>query len=177
MEYNDSLIISRSELLPDSLEKYAAIFIFSGAVSSLKSEQIPLLLRHISKGNGLYCGADNAPLFEEFNEISDFLFGKKVWGNFSDKKATLAKDSFLKAEIKYSMDAGQTTVAIPLDCRVHVEAWVADEPIITSLKFGHGHIVFDGGYSRFFVNQNIENRFVFNSIVQFLLAKNSRRKP
>lgn len=171
IEENTSFIISTLDSIPDSIEKYDAIFIFSGAVSTLRTEQIPVLLTYVSHGNGLYCGADNYPLFEEFNEISEFIFGKKVWGNFTASKAILAENSFLNTTKNDSIDAGETTVAIPLDARVRVEAWIEDEPIITSLQLGKGKIVFDGGYSRFFNGQKAENRTVFDAIVQFLLAE------
>lgn len=171
IEKNASLVIFTLDSIPDSLEKYDAIFIFSGAVSTLKPEQIPQLLTYVSDGNGLYCGADNSPLFEEFNVISEFIFGKKVWGNFTASKAILAENSFLNTAKNDSIDAGETTVAIPLDARVRVEAWIEDEPIITSLQLGKGKIVFDGGYSRFFNGQKAENRTVFDAIVGFLLSE------
>jgi len=169
---DSSNITERLNDLPSSLEKYDAIFLFSGAVSILSNSQIDDVLSFVSEGKGLYCGADNAPLVEEFNLISNQILNKRAWGNFNNSNAVLADQSFLTSIGIDSIYAGETTVAIPLDVRVKVEAWAGDEPIITSLSFGRGRIVFDGGYSRFHKMTKMENMDVFESIINYLVSKN-----
>lgn len=167
---SDSAIsVEIAQTLPTRLEQFDVIFIFSGAVSSLKQEEVEAIITFVQKGKGLYCGAENDPLQQEFHQISNFLFSKSVWGNFTNTTAILAEKSFIANT--NAISTGETPVAVPLDVRLKVEVWVDDEPLITSFDLEQGKIVFDGGYSRFYCDQMEENKGVFESIVRYLTGE------
>lgn len=165
---SDSVHILRTDTLPDTLTHYTAIFIFSNARSELTSSEIEALLQYTASGGGLYCGADNLPLQQEFNQVTKRMFEKEAWGNFSSRRAEVGEQSFLRALSSDSLDAGETTVAVPLDVNMRVEAWVDDQPLITSCRYGKGTMIFDGGYSRFYCPVSDENRLTLRLIINYL---------
>ena len=55
-----------------------------------------------------------------------------------------------------TIPAGRSTVAFPMDYRLRVEAWVADQPLILSGELDAGKVIIDGGYSRFYCDQRSE---------------------
>lgn len=170
---SDSTIsVNIAETLPSKLEEFDALFIFSGAVSSLKPEDVEAIITFVKNGKGLYCGAENEPLQQEFHQISTILFSKSVWGNFTQTTALVDEKSFIDPTVGNAISTGETPVAVPLDVRVKVEVWVDDEPLITSYELEQGKIVFDGGYSRFYCDQLEENKGVFESIVRYLTKSN-----
>lgn len=165
---DSTITVEIAQSLPQMIEYFDAIFIFSGAVSSLNSKEVDALILYVKNGKGLYCGAENEPLQQEFHQISTFLFSKSVWGNFTNQTAMVAEKSFIASANGDSISTGETPVAVPLDARVKVEVWVDDEPLMTSFELEKGKIVFDGGYSRFYCPQMMENKAVFESIVRYL---------
>ena len=91
-----------------------------------------------------------------------------TWGNFTTTEATTNSKSFIADEKK--IDAGNSTVAFPLDYRLKVEAWVDDEPLILSGKWLNGRVLIDGGYSRFYCTNNEQlNGEMLTSFFDFLL--------
>lgn len=171
MVSDTTISVKIAQTLPTNLEEFDAIFIFSGAVSSLNSEELDALILFVKNGKGLYCGAENEPLQQEFHQISNFLFSKSVWGTFTNQTAMVAEKSFIASANGDAISTGETPVAVPLDIRVKVEVWVDDEPLMTSYELEQGKIVFDGGYSRFYCDQMEENKGVFESIVSYLTVK------
>lgn len=157
-----------SDSIPDTLSNYSSIMIFSTSYSSMDSSERKRMYAFVEEGGGLYCGADNMPFQSEFNTISYELIGKKTWGNFEENKALSNEYSPLKLKCSDTIDAGETPVAVPLDVRMEVEAWINDEPIITSMKYGNGMIVFDGGYSRFYAPMSVSGLCVLETIIELL---------
>lgn len=152
---------------PDSLLQFDAIFLFSSANSILDDTDVEKLLIFLEDGNGLYIGAENWPLQSESNQLTKVLFSKEVWGNFTSETAKIATESEIIQ--KDTMSAGTTTVAFPLDYRLKVEAWVDDEPLISSGNLLGGRIIIDGGYSRFYCDaKNAEGQKVLNQFITFL---------
>lgn len=169
---SDSIIhFHYSEGLPDTLSTFDALMIFSGIVSSLKSSDIDSIIEFAAIGKGVYCGAENQPFQQEFNQLSTKLFAQEAWENFTTIEATLAEKSIIQNSDSKKIYAGETTVAVPLNSKVKVEAWLEDQPIITSYKIGDGIIIFDGGYSRFYCQEFELNKQIFNSILGSLLIK------
>lgn len=153
--------------LPEEIQEYGVIFIFSNARSVLTAEDQKQLLDFLSKGKGLYLGSENWPMQAESNQLTDLLYTKKAWGNFSTDLATADSTGFLK-DLR-TFPAGKTTVAFPLDYRLKVEAWVNDEPLILSGEMGGGKVIIDGGYSRFYCNSDQDlNRRIIKCFVDFL---------
>lgn len=160
-----------SDKLPGSLANFDALLIFSGIVSTLKSDDIDTIIQFASSGHGVYCGAENQPFQQEFNQLSNRLFAQEAWGDFTNNNAVLSEKSMISNSENPHIFAGETTVAVPFNSLVKVEAWLDDQPIITSFKIGEGKFIFDGGYSRFYCEQFNANALVFNSILKFLLIK------
>lgn len=168
-----SLDLVRSNELVQPLEQFDAVLLFSNARSQLNDHSVDQLLTYVSNGGGLYCGADNPPLQDEFNQVTNQIFAREAWGEFSNRRAEISEKSFLKCTLEDTLDAGHTTTAIPLDARMHVEAWVEDQPLIASYHFGKGIIVFDGGYSRFYCPIAEANLKVLGAIISFLSSNHT----
>lgn len=157
--------IHSSLLFPDSISKYDAIFIFSGAQSILKDTHIESLLEFLQSGKGVYLGSENWPMQAESNQLTNLLFSKQAWGNFSQEIAEIDKGKSILSDFD-TLPAGTTTVSFPLDYRLRVIAWVEDEPLIQIGETLGGSLILDGGYSRFYcgglknVNSSILNQFV-----------------
>lgn len=163
---NDPIVVFSTEL-PDSLLQFDAIFIFSTARSSLSKVQIEQLIDYLNHGKGLYLGSENWPLQAESNQLTDIFYTKRSWGNFTEKKATVADSGILSGFD--SIQAGTSTVAFPLDYRLRVEAWVKDEPLILSGEQYGGKIILDGGYSRFYCAlKNEESELILSRMIEFL---------
>lgn len=161
--------VDTSRNLPDSLQDYKAIFIFSGAHSMLTDASLERLLLFVSQGNGIYLGSENWPLQAESNQVTDLLFSKQCWGNFSETTAEVAKGSNL-FQNKDTIPAGSTTVSFPLDYRLEVLAWVNDEPLMLAGEIFGGRIIVDGGYSRFYCSAfKKENEQILNLLVEYLI--------
>lgn len=168
---SDSVTIHTSVDFPDSLFRYDAIFIFSGAQSTLSEEHVERLLEFLKSGKGLYLGSENWPLQAESNQLTNLLFSKQVWGNFSQEKAEIAEETGLLSDID-SLAAGTTTVSFPLDYRLKVIAWVEDEPLILAGETFGGQLILDGGYSRFYCeNMHAENRDVLLQFIAYLIRE------
>lgn len=169
---SDSIVrFHYSQNMPDSIQKYDGIMLFSGVVSQLKSVDIDSIIAFASGGKGVYCGAENQPFQEEFNQLSSRLFAQEAWGNFTTVEATLSEKSIIQNAESKKIYAGETTVAVPFNSKVKVEAWLDNQPLITSYKIGKGMIVFDGGYSRFYCERFESNQQIFNSILGSMLIK------
>ena len=169
--YEDSnSTIELSSDLPDTLSSYSAIFLFSSAQSILNEKKVEQLLQYLNGGNGLYLGSENWPLQAESNVMTNLLFSKNSWGDFSEPNAQLSEKGIFE-EMK-TIPSGTTTVAFPMDYRLKVEAWVNDEPLILSGEYYKGKIIIDGGYSRFYCNieKSGNNNFMLNQFIDFLTA-------
>jgi len=164
---NPNLQISSASVLPDSIENYDAIFIFSGAQSILNEADLERLLVFLKSGKGLYLGSENWPLQAESNQLTTILYAKQTWGNFNEEKAEVNKKTEL-IEDTDSFPAGTTTVSMPLDFRLKVVAWVNDEPLIQCGEFESGKIIIDGGYSRFYCREELEDEISNQILVQFI---------
>jgi len=137
--------------LPDSLSNFNAIFLFSNANSLLSNQDVERIVTYLNNGGGLYAGADNWPLQAESNQMTNRLFRKESFGNFEESKAEASKNGgVLDLKALGEIPAGRSTVAFPMDYRLKVEAWVADQPLILSGNIKKGNIIIDGGYSRFY---------------------------
>jgi hypothetical protein len=157
-----------STQFPDSIETYDALFIFSSAESILTESNIKEILEFLEAGKGVYIGSENWPLQAESKQLTNLFYSKETWGNFSTTEATTNSKSFIADEKK--IDAGNSTVAFPLDYRLKVEAWVDDEPLILSGKWLNGRILIDGGYSRFYCTNNEQaNAEMLKTFIDFLL--------
>jgi len=169
--YEDSnSTIELSSDLPETLSSYSAIFLFSSAQSILNEKKVEQLLQFLNVGKGLYLGSENWPLQAESNVMTNLLFSKNSWGDFSEPNAQLSEKGIFE-EMK-TIPSGTTTVAFPMDYRLKVEAWVNDEPLILSGEYYKGKIIIDGGYSRFYCNieKSGNNNFMLNQFIDFLTA-------
>ena len=169
--YEDSnSTIELSSDLPDTLSSYSAIFLFSSAQSILNEKKVEQLLQYLNGGNGLYLGSENWPLQAESNVMTNLLFSKNSWGDFSEPNAQLSEKGIFE-EMK-TIPSGTTTVAFPMDYRLKVEAWINDEPLILSGEYYKGKIIIDGGYSRFYcdIEKSGNNNFMLNQFIDFLTA-------
>lgn len=165
---SDSISLTFSTQFPDSLAQYDALFIFSSAESNLTDANLQEILKFLDTGKGIYIGSENWPLQAESKQLTNLFYSKETWGNFSTTEATTNSKSFIADEKK--IDAGNSTVAFPLDYRLKVEAWVDDEPLILSGKWLNGRILIDGGYSRFYCKDNEQqNPEMLKSFFEFLL--------
>lgn len=146
----DSSAVYRDSL-PENLDSFHIVLLFSNAESKLSNDEINQLLRFVEKGGGLYCGSENWPLQAESNQFTNEVYKKQSFGNYHQANAESAGASGnLSLDTLEYIPAGNTTVAFPLDYRLNVEAWVEDEPLILSGKIGEGRVIIDGGYSRFY---------------------------
>lgn len=165
---NDSIDLTYCSHFPDSLAQFDALFIFSSAESNLTAFNLKEILAFLETGKGIYIGSENWPLQAESKQLTNLFYSKETWGNFSTTEATTNSKSFIADEKK--IDAGNSTVAFPLDYRLKVEAWVEDEPLILSGKWLNGRILIDGGYSRFYCcNNEQQNTEMLMSFFDFLL--------
>jgi len=165
---NDSIDLTFCTQFPDSLDNYDALFIFSSAESILNECNLKEIQTFLEAGKGIYIGSENWPLQAESKQLTKLFYAKETWGNFSTTEATTNAKSFIADEKK--IDAGNSTVAFPLDYRLKVEAWVDDEPLILSGKWLNGRVLIDGGYSRFYCTNNEQlNAELFKSFFDFLL--------
>lgn len=159
-----------NDSLPDSLNNFSAIFLFSNASSLLSNEDVERIVRYLNRGGGLYVGSDNWPLQSESNQITNRLYKKESFGNFEESIAQASlKGNNLNLKALKRIPAGNSTAAFPMDYRLKVEAWIADQPLILSGQVKKGHIIIDGGYSRFYCNVWKENSTaILNEFLQFL---------
>jgi len=168
---SESSEIYSSLYFPDSINNYDAIFIFSGAQTILKDSHIESLLEFLQSGKGVYLGSENWPLQAESNQLTSLLFSKQAWGNFSQENAEISIGISLLSNFD-SLPAGKTTVSFPLDYRLKVIAWVEDEPLIQIGETFGGQLILDGGYSRFYCeNERIENWKVLLEFIGYLVRK------
>lgn len=158
-----------SDTLPSNLDSFSVIFMFSNATSQLKETDIESIETFLTKGGGVYTGSDNWPLQAEANQITNQFYQKESFGLYDATLAQTNTDGNLRLKDLDSVPAGRTTSAFPLDYRLTVEAWVDDQPLILSGKYGKGRIVIDTGYSRFYCDQRDKNTdALFERIQQFL---------
>lgn len=167
----DSIEITKSKKLPESILEFNAILIFSNAESCFTQNDIVRLENYLNEGGGIYCGADNWPLQAESQQITMALYAKECWGNFHEDTTTvkLEKTSNQLFTASDSFPAGKTTVAFPMDYRLRVEVWLEDQPLILTGDYGKGKIVIDCGYSRFYCDtmDNTRNG-ILESIIDYL---------
>jgi len=158
-----------TETLPDSLENYRTIFLFSNATSFLDTADINRIEKFVENGGGLYSGADNWPLQAEANQITQQIYKKESFGYYESRVAKSAEAGNLRLNDLDTIPAGNTTSAFPMDYRLRVEAWIEDQPLIQSGHYGNGRIVIDTGYSRFYCDLRDENSdAVFERVYRFL---------
>lgn len=171
-EFTDSSII-KLDTFPMNLEEFEAIMIFSNSTSSIREDQLDQLITFLKKGGGLYIGADNSPLHAEANQVMRKLYNKESYGSFNVSLAEVSECSgYLKLKDIDSVPAGRTTVAFPMDYRLSVDLWVMDAPLLLSGSYDSGRIVVDGGYSRFYCEQNNDRSDqVWLKIITFLLKE------
>lgn len=171
----DTTLIIKNEL-PDSLENFNTIFLFSNATSLLSTDDVVRIDSFIVQGGGLYNGADNWPLQAEANQISQKLYRKESFGNYEEDLAVSNEKGNLALSELDSIPAGTSTSAFPMDYRLRVEAWVADQPLILSGEHGKGHIVIDTGYSRFYCDLRDENTdIIFEKVFRYLRGETAHR--
>ena len=139
-----------SDSLPESLDSVSIIMIFSSSTSNFSRHDIDKIEDFIRKGGGLYSGSDNWPLQAQSNQVTNQLYNKETFGNYIQASAEKNDTGNLNLDALDTIPAGETTAAFPLDYRLKVEAWVEDQPLISSGVLGEGKIIIDGGYSRFY---------------------------
>lgn len=158
-----------SDSLPSQLYSYSIIFFFSSSTSKLNKIDIDRIETFILTGGGLYTGSDNWPLQAEANQITREFYQKESFGSFDTELAQANERGNLNLDEIDSVPAGKTTSAFPMDYRLTVEAWVEDQPLILSGRYGQGKIVIDTGYSRFYCEErNKGSDALFEKIVAFL---------
>lgn len=167
--FSDTTIIY-SDSLPESIDSVRLILFFSGSTSKLAPEDLERLTTFLEGGGGLYLGADNQPLQSETNQITNKLYKKECYGEFNEPVAVSnSVDGRLHLSDLEEIPAGTTTVAFPLDYRLHVEAWISDEPLILSGEWGMGRLIIDGGYSRFYCScLNEDSEALFQKFISYL---------
>jgi hypothetical protein len=167
------LVLGRDSIFPNLVE-YPAIFkstfsekilkttriivVISSVQSNLSEEDVELLYNFVFQGGSMYIAAENEPFTSEANQLTQRFFFKQFQGEITDTIAKVAipySSNGLFRDAK-DVDAGKTVTSFPLDYRLKVELWVADNPLIMSAQFGEGRVILDGGYSRF-------NSLQFNS--------------
>jgi len=158
-----------SDTLPASLDSFSTLFFFSNSTSNLSAGHIDQIEQFLINGGGLYTGSDNWPLQAEANQITKEFYQKESFGNYEVDVAQVNQVGNLKLTEADTVPAGKTTSAFPLDYRLTVEAWVDDQPLILTGKYGAGKIVIDTGYSRFYCDQRNEHTdLLFKKIYGFL---------
>ena len=117
IDENDTFIIR--DTLPDSLENYDAIMLFSGSTSSLTESDIDRIVNFVELGGGLYSGSENWPLQAESNQVTHRLYKKESFGQFEQLEAEASQNrGNLKFDGIAEIPAGSTTVAFPMDHRL-----------------------------------------------------------
>lgn len=155
----------KDSLYQEDLKKIDAIFIFSTSCSNLKTETINSIVEYVYEGGNLYLGAENYPFLSESNEILQKMYNLQFYGDFSADTMEFSSVSTLNKKENCSIETGYSTVSVPLDYRLKVEAWSNDNPIILSGEYGQGKVILDGGYSRFYdLNKN---ELMLNQILDF----------
>ena len=164
----DSSVMKVAEL-PESLDSFNVICFFSNSTSSLTDVEAERVENFVREGGGLYLGAENWPLQAESNQLTKKLYLKESFGEYDAPVAEIEQSSGnLKLGMK-TIPAGRSTVAFPMDYRLRVEAWVADQPLILSGEVDEGKVIIDGGYSRFYCDQRSEvTDSVWAAIIAFL---------
>lgn len=164
----DSSVMKAAEL-PESLDSFNVICFFSNSTSSLTDAEAERVENFVREGGGLYLGAENWPLQAESNQLTKKLYLKESFGEYDAPVAEIEQCSGnLKLGMK-TIPAGRSTVAFPMDYRLRVEAWVADQPLILSGEVDEGKVIIDGGYSRFYCDQRSEvTDSVWAAIIAFL---------
>lgn len=151
----DSSIL-RATVLPESLDSINIICFFSNSTSSLTEREATRVESFVRSGGGLYLGSENWPLQAESNQLTQKLYLKESFGEYNAPLAQIDQESGnLQLEME-TIPAGRSTVAFPMDYRLRVEAWVADQPLILSGQMDKGKVIIDGGYSRFYCDQRSE---------------------
>lgn len=154
-------------VLPESLDSFKIICFFSNSTSSLTETEATRVESFVRSGGGLYLGAENWPLQAESNQLTKKLYMKESFGEYDLPVAQIEQQSGnLQLEME-TIPAGRSTVAFPMDYRLRVEAWVADQPLILSGNLDAGKVIIDGGYSRFYCNQRTE---ITDSLWKAILA-------
>lgn len=155
------------------LDDIKVIMLFSGATSQLNNTDLDTLLSFVNKGGGLYIGAENWPLQSESKQVTTKMYNKETYGTYTHEFASCPESAGnLNLQDVDSIPAGTTTVAFPMDYRLKVEAWIEDQPLILSGKWGKGRIIIDGGYSRFYCdNSNGDSSQLLEIILSFLSGK------
>ena len=173
---DNKLVFATNQTLPDSLNDFKVIMLFSSSTSTLTNKDVNRIVTFIEKGGGLYSGAENWPLQAESNQVTNRLYKKKSFGNYQQRIAECSEHAAnLNLKGVESLPAGSSTVAFPMDYRLKVEAWINDQPLILSGKLGKGRIVIDGGYSRFYCNQRNEfSDLLFKEILLYLHSERAR---
>ncbi len=148
--------ISKVNALPASLDSFQIICFFSNSTSSLTENEATRVESFVRSGGGLYLGAENWPLQAESNQLTKKLYLKESFGEYDSPVAQIEQQNGnLQLEME-TIPAGRSTVAFPMDYRLRVEAWVADQPLILSGELDSGKVIIDGGYSRFYCDQRSE---------------------
>lgn len=156
------------DTLPANYASFKGIFIFSNAQSILTSTDLQNLTLYVHNGGNLYVGGENWPLQAEVNEITEYLFNKQCYGNFSVGEVESAEEGRLELKTLDKIPSGESIIAFPLDPRLKVEAWVNDQPLIMSGILGKGKLIIDGGYSRFYCElSSSESLALFQRILAF----------
>lgn len=149
--------VRKLDSIPEKFEGLDVIMVFSGSTSQLSNSDVERLIQFMNEGGGIYIGAENWPLQAECNQLTNRLFNKEAYGEYEQSEAFVAaEESNIHLKKENRIPAGTSTVAFPLDHRLKVEAWVDDQPLILSGKIGNGHIIIDGGYSRFYCDRSTE---------------------
>lgn len=161
--------IQKLSKLPDSLNSFQVICFFSNATSSLSDSEVLRVENFVREGGGLYLGSENWPLQAESNQLTKRIYLKESFGEYDSKDAEIDQASG-NLGLKYeTVPAGRSTVAFPMDYRLRVEAWVADQPLILSGVLDEGKVIIDGGYSRFYCDQRSEiTDSLWQAIIVFL---------
>jgi len=146
-------VFSSASSLPDTLDSYHVICFFSNSTSSLTEDELDRVEAFVRSGGGLYLGAENWPLQAESNQLTKKLYLKESFGEYHAEVAEIEQQSGNLGIQRETIPAGRSTVAFPMDYRLRVEAWVADQPLILSGKVDQGRVIIDGGYSRFYCDQ------------------------
>jgi hypothetical protein len=155
--------------LPDSIDSFTIICFFSNSTSSLTDAEVLRVENFVRNGGGLYLGAENWPLQAESNQLTKKIYLKESFGEYDLSVAEIDQTlGNLKLEME-TIPSGRSTVAFPMDYRLRVEAWVADQPLILSGELDNGKVIIDGGYSRFYCDQRSEvTDSLWRSIIDYL---------
>jgi hypothetical protein len=153
-----------------NLTSFDCIFIFSTAQKSLDSITLSQLKLAVEQGTNIYIGSENWPFVAESNQVTTLFFNKSMQLMHDVRLAEV--NTLTQSDRVFSrtfIPAGTTTSSFPLDYRLKVEAWTADNPLILSGKIGLGKLIIDGGYSRFYSeNWDAEVELVWNELLDYL---------